>query len=59
MLAWAAEAEAGGGIVAELIVPADRDARVDWAEMVWIVFREYICFTADGGEFSVAVIGYD
>jgi hypothetical protein len=59
VLAWAREAEARKSSVAELAWPPDRGVRVEWADMVWMVFREFVCLGADGLELTVAVIGYD
>jgi hypothetical protein len=58
LLAWASEVERRWDIVAELIPPPNA-RRLDWADMVWWVFREFVSVANDGSVMSVAVIGYD
>jgi hypothetical protein len=58
-LTWAAEVEAAKGAMAELLAPADPRARLDWANMVWVVFHEFVWIRENGDELAVAVVGYD
>jgi hypothetical protein len=58
IVAWASEVERRGDVVVELVPPLP-GARLQWANMVWCVFREFVCVANDGSTLSVAVIGYD
>ncbi len=57
--AWAEDVESRGDRAFELAAPLDVGVRVEFADMVWFVFREYVAVAANGREFSIAVIGYD
>ena len=55
--AWLDGAQLRGDDVVVLEAPPLPGVRVEWD--VWLVFHEFVCFSPDRKEMTVAVIGYD
>jgi len=54
---WLGAARVRGDDVVVLEAPDSPGVRVDWD--VWLAFQEFVCFSPNREEMTVAVIGYD